>query len=374
MAFEGLTQGLQAAGSMFDMYNAPQLNQLNLLQERARLQQMQGLDPVSQQNIKASQARIDLSQSQEERLQKSQEKKSQIDKLKMISGLSFAASEIEGEENKRAFIDSVAPMLQFDPNEIDSKSINMWANAHKIFNSGDFQKGRTVLVERDGEIGFATSSYNPKTQKTETSFSPLGGELVSDLGETRSGQIKSRAIEAREKSEQSGLGKTEAENVSNLVSNGLEAADSIALLKRSRQLLGEIQTGGFDAASLRVKQAFGVEGADEAELSFNLAKNVLQQLKPTFGAAFTVSEKESLERIESSIGKSTQGNIRLIDQALKIADRAARRGMKAAEKGGLDFELEEIRNALNFSLDPVENTSNINPADRLQELERELGL
>lgn len=58
MPFEGLTQGIQAAGSMFDMYNAPQLNQLNLLQQQAKLEQLRGLDPVSQLKIKKYQAAL----------------------------------------------------------------------------------------------------------------------------------------------------------------------------------------------------------------------------------------------------------------------------------------------------------------------------
>ena len=107
-----------------------------------------------------------------------------------------------------------------------------------------------------------------------------------------------------------------------------------------------VKTGGFDNVSLKAKQLFGIEGGDEAELSANLGKNVLAQLKPIFGAAFTAKEGERLEVIEAGFGKSTAGNIRLLENALTIVDRAARRGIAAAEDQGDEFTANEIRDVL----------------------------
>jgi hypothetical protein len=45
------------------------------------------------------------------------------------------------------------------------------------------------------------------------------------------------------------------------------------------------------AASLAAKKFFGVESADEGELSYLLGKAVLTKLRATFGAAFTVGEE-----------------------------------------------------------------------------------
>jgi len=216
------------------------------------------------------------------------------------------------------------------------------------------QKGRTVLVNTPEGLAFATSTFDPSTGQGGTTVSAITGNLVSSLGETREQQIESRVQEAESKALGAGLSKVSAASIGEKIANGLQAADSTAVLRRSLSLLDEIQTGGIDAVKLRAKQFVGAEGADEAELVFSLAKNVLQQLKPTFGAAFTKSEKDSLERIEAGIGKSTAGNIRLVEQALKIADRASRRGISAAEKGGerFDFERQEILDALEFNLAP----------------------
>jgi hypothetical protein len=66
--FAGLQQGMQAAGSLLDMYNAPKMQALALEQEQAKLAQMQGLDPVSQSQIKSREAQTQLAQRQQSRL------------------------------------------------------------------------------------------------------------------------------------------------------------------------------------------------------------------------------------------------------------------------------------------------------------------
>jgi hypothetical protein len=130
------------------------------------------------------------------------------------------------------------------------------------------------------------------------------------------------------------------------VDTGVEAADSTANIRRSIELLDLVETGGFDSVAFRARQLFGVEGADEGELSANLGKAVLAQLKPIFGAAFTAAEGERLERIEAGFGRSPETNKRLLSSALKIAERSSRRGLAAAEALGDEFAADEIRAAL----------------------------
>jgi len=77
-----------------DMYNAPKMNQIAMLQQQAKLEQMRGLDPVSQQNIAASQAsvrqgdeRLDLARGQEQRVSKAEEEKRMQQKALIFSGV-----------------------------------------------------------------------------------------------------------------------------------------------------------------------------------------------------------------------------------------------------------------------------------------------
>lgn len=135
---------------------------------------------------------------------------------------------------------------------------------------------------------------------------------------------------------------------------GIEAVDALANIKRSQQLLNSVETGGIDNALLWAKQKLGIESADEAELSGRLGKSILAQLRPIFGAAFTASEGQRLEKIESNFGKSTEGNKRLLQDVFKITDRAARRGLAAAKDSGDDFTVSEIQAGLD-ALKDMEN-------------------
>lgn len=141
-------------------------------------------------------------------------------------------------------------------------------------------------------------------------------------------------------------GKGESERYAEYIDNGLKAADSIAIVRRGLSLLGEVKTGGIDAVKLKATNLFGITGADEAELSSNLGKAVLSQLRATFGAQFTEKEGARLSEIEAGFGKSTEGNKRLLEQAGKILDRVARRGLDAANKSGDTFSANEIRNSM----------------------------
>jgi hypothetical protein len=76
----------------------------------------------------------------------------------------------------------------------------------------------------------------------------------------------------------------------------------------------------------------------------------LSQLKATFGAAFTAQEGERLERLSAGFGKSPAANRRILEQSLSIAERAANRGIKAAEALGDPGRAQEIRQALTFTL------------------------
>ncbi len=140
------------------------------------------------------------------------------------------------------------------------------------------------------------------------------------------------------------------------IDSGVEAADSVANIRRSLDLLKTVKTGGFNAAALRAKQLFGIEGADEGELSANLGRSVLAQLRPIFGAAFTAAEGERLERISEGFGRNAATNRRLLSNALEVARRAARRGISAAEDEGDNFTANEIRKALDLaeSIEPQE--------------------
>jgi len=135
------------------------------------------------------------------------------------------------------------------------------------------------------------------------------------------------------------------------IDSGIEMATGAANIRRALTLLDEVETGGFDNLALKARQLFGIEGADEGEVSSLMGKAVLSQLKPIFGAAFTAVEGEKLATLEAKFGRSSASNKRLLNNALKIIDRAARRGIAAAEDQEDFFTADEIRGALAFKLE-----------------------
>lgn len=146
--------------------------------------------------------------------------------------------------------------------------------------------------------------------------------------------------------------RTAAERRATHIDEGLRAADSLPVLNRAIQLLDSVKTGGIAAAQIAATRFFGITGADETELSNNLGKAVLSQLRSTFGAQFTQQEGERLQDIEADYGKSTAGNIRLLQQAFRLTERVARRGIAAARINQDAFSISEIEAGMNFSLAP----------------------
>jgi hypothetical protein len=149
----------------------------------------------------------------------------------------------------------------------------------------------------------------------------------------------------------SATGKGQATRLQEVIDVGLRASQQMPILRRNMDLLKELNTGGFAGAGLKIKNALGIEGADEAELTTNMARTVLGQLRDTFGAQFTEREGARLERIEAGIGKSTEGNKRIVEQLLKLADFKANRAIGLAKDQGDYYTVQEIEANMNMRLD-----------------------
>lgn len=227
---------------------------------------------------------------------------------------------------------------------------------------GDTRVQSTQILE-DGEIAVVRSDGT--LQRTgEYARNPMqiaeiegGMALVDRLsGRTRQlsdaqGEIAASASRKEAEGRAAATGTAEATRWAGQISDGLAAADALAITRRGLDLLKDTSTGGVNALALWASNRLGITGADQGELSANLGKAVLSQLRATFGAQFTEREGARLAEIEAGFGKSTAANRRLLEQAAQIMDRTARRGIQAAEKAGDEFAAKEIRDALDFRLD-----------------------
>lgn len=219
---------------------------------------------------------------------------------------------------------------------------------------GKKQKTSSFLVKdpKTGSLSIATGSFNTETGKLETETASLGDlEVVSKLGETGEEETK-RKVKQKE-SEATKKARVARDDA--LITRGVTAAESTATTRRALELLDLVNTGGFSKANYETRRAFGIESANEGELSNSLGKTVLSQLKETFGAAFTENEGNRLAKIEASIGKSPAANKRLLIQALRITTKTAERAKQAALRRGDEETALDIDDLLKFSLSEPEN-------------------
>ncbi len=200
----------------------------------------------------------------------------------------------------------------------------------------------------DIEYGRAIPIFDPKTQTVRNDFVPLGEGVVpvDTLGLDPAGRVSQKRREALATTEGKGQGQRSAQSIE----TGINAARGMPVLRRTRSLLEEVKTGGLARAKLAVENFFGVTGADEAELSANMGRAVLSQLKNIFGAQFTEREGERLASIEARFGNSTAGNIRLIEGLMQMAEQEARTAIDYATRMGDEETVRMIDSYMNMRL------------------------
>lgn len=260
------------------------------------------------------------------------------------------------QEQGRDSSDSEAIMQQMDAGNIDGVRSELQSVVDTSVRAGVFGQDNKGLPSTLQEWN-AYQAMSPQDQKRylEMKRGADPFELANYRSNLSVGEYgQKRDIEAQTApviAQGSTMGKKQEERDQSIIDRGVSAAESTANIKRAITLLDSVGTGGFDSAALRAKQMFGIESADEGELSNSLGKSVLSQLRETFGAAFTQEEGARLERIEASFSKSPATNKRLLEQALRIANRTASRALNLAEQKGDTQTADDIRELLNFSLD-----------------------
>ena len=170
--------------------------------------------------------------------------------------------------------------------------------------------------------------------------------LVKEARDTKEAVDKAALLSIEELASKETRGAEEEKRLHTFIAEGLQAVDGLRTLDRSIELLETIKTGGFSGAAIRFKNFLGVEGADEGQLSSNMGKAVLSQLRRTFGAQFTEREGARLERIEAGIGKNSGTNAVLLSELRHIVLEEGRRALRAAIKTGDSFTANELRRLL----------------------------
>lgn len=243
---------------------------------------------------------------------------------------------------------------QVNPRDFTASSIQ------KFRQTGDFNDLERYSAPKSAiriDEGDAWGFYHPVTND-------LLRRVPKQLGPAQTPEYKKDAAAAAEEGKQDVRLATEpkiefekttqresANRQQGFINDGLAAADALPTINRGIELLESgVKTGGFDNLKLWATDTLGITGADEGELSANLGKAVLSQLRSTFGAQFTQQEGERLARIEAGFGKSPAVNLRLMRNILQITTKAAKRGAAAAKDAGDDSAFQAIQDAMNFRL------------------------
>lgn len=278
-----------------------------------------------------------------------------------------------------AFVDLARKAVVGDPNAGRTLTAQLAQTAARLYDQGVLQlpeaKEEVKGVVVNGRVVNPVTGdliYEPPMQGQSDEFSPgitryrngvavqysrQGNvRVVDEQGRPVTGQqaqdainrgIESGVTEAGQVAVSQAQGKGSAERAQGIINAGVDAIAQFPVITRTLDLLNEVKTGGFAGAGIRARSLFGIEGADEGELSYNLSMNVLQQLKPIFGTQFTAGEGQRLERIEASIGRNTETNIRLLNQALRVAQTSAEKALDRAEEAGDAATVRELQNAIN---------------------------
>jgi len=230
----------------------------------------------------------------------------------------------------------------------DNDNVNLITRGGQIVNTGIKEKETAqVIIQPDGSVSLI-----------DRAGADAGGK--KDVIPSEEGLEKKKA---GAKATEEGTQVAKAEGIAPIkeeerqqvfLDDAIRTSDAMPTVKRALQLLESVETGGVEGAKLRAKRWFGVEAADEGELASGLTAAVLARLRETFGSQFTEKEGQLLIRASANPNASTETNIRLLKQQLKLWDRKIKRGRSIAEKNEDLMSLGIFDENDQFSLDEDE--------------------
>lgn len=287
--FLGLAQGQQMFNQMF---YGPQLQQLDMLQKRAQINQAMGLDPVSQSNIQAQQANIDLARQQQARLQEKQAQEAAITNLKFMGGLAYSVKSLP-EEVRQEVIKSIAPGVGIDPQEVTPELIDRYSSIYEAMSSNDPQLMKLALdTER--------LRYQKENSQNEIEQKQLDRELrLSEL------QLKQQT-EIRQGKNLSAASEKELIDSQNSSVSNLESANQFDVLMNDYDRL-KPESGVFASFDEFVSKALGSQDeVNEIRRRFNKIRlgEALKNLPP--GPATDKDVEEAYKGVPPSNASAEQ--------------------------------------------------------------------
>ena len=222
-----------------------------------------------------------------------------------------------------------------------------------LYGGADSQMGASKTISFGNGVFIEKPRIGPQKVYDRT------GNLVTDpneiravLNEANEFGIVEAGLMASEKARGTA---TEGRN-QEVLDTGIRAARNMQRLQDAVKILEVVETGGIASLGIKLRRSLGITPADEGRLAYILRKNVLQQLKPTFGAAFTAREGDLLASIEANENQSTAVNRDLLNDLISYSqldiDRAKLRGKQMGESG--EFAIQDMDGYLQQNFYPLD--------------------
>lgn len=232
--------------------------------------------------------------------------------------------------------------------------------------------GSESIVDRNGTAYSQIKVFDPKTQKIsliETALGPTSS-LTNRMGQTAETAAE-QAI--RLKREQEAIAANSALNVAagqaniklgteqamtpilaqqeaskkigsgtattslDVIDLGEKAAPIIPRVERGIELLGKVDTGGFDAQMKAIADYTGADTADASELQSIFSEQLLSQMQSMKGlGAMSEGDRKAIESGIASWGKSAAGNKRILQNYLSVLKRQKNNALMEINRQGKD--------------------------------------
>lgn len=142
-------------------------------------------------------------------------------------------------------------------------------------------------------------------------------------------------LEDQEKSKKFGAGA--ATTALDIIDLGEKAAPIIPRVERGIELLGKVDTGGFDAQMKAIADYTGADTADASELQSIFSEQLLSQMQSLKGlGAMSEGDRKAIESGIAGWGKSAAGNKRILQNYLSVLKRQKNNALMEIDRQGKD--------------------------------------
>ncbi len=193
------------------------------------------------------------------------------------------------------------------------------------------QGKRYTVRDEQGNLFAMTTKFDNSIGSFDTLYAPIGDSPDKPVGKIEI--LTTEGVTFGEKEAQKVKSAEDINSAETFKSAQMDAlsqrftiADSLENINRGLELINSTPTGGpIKNIGAGLQKFLGTTPSDRAELEYLLAKQVLNNLKSTFGGAITEGERQYLIDISANITRGNAANLAIFNNLREIQLRAAKR-------------------------------------------------